>query len=227
MTYKFIRTSANKKTGPIPQTYNARSTCPPSCPHYRTSCYAESFHTRMIWDKVEAQGIGLDTLTHEIRRLPAGQLWRYSVAGDLPGQGESVDARELGEIVLANRCRRGFAYTHKKSAAAVRWAKHATDWGFTVNLSADDAGEADRLYKHGLPLVVIVPMDTPRHTTTPAGHPIVVCPAQTTDSVTCETCGLCQNANRKSIIGFLAHGNRAKLADQRARKVIPIERTTA
>lgn len=222
MTYKFVRTSGNAKTGNIPQTYNARSTCPPGCPHYRTACYAESFHTRLVWDKVETAGIGLDALTAEIAKLPDGQLWRFSVAGDLPGQGEHVDAYELGEIVKANFGKRGFTYTHKKSAAAIKWARHATNWGFTVNLSADDAGEADRLHKHGLPLVLIVPMDTPKNTTTPDGHPVVVCPAQTTSHVTCETCGLCQNKDRRSIIGFRAHGNRAKLADLRARKVIPI-----
>ena len=227
MNYKFIRTSDNSKTGPIPQTHNSRTSCPPSCPHYRSSCYAESFYTRRVWDTVEKIGIGLDTLTKEIEQLPDGQLWRYSVAGDLPGQGEHVDAYELGQIVRANLGKRGFTYTHKKTAAAIKWARHATQWGFTVNLSADDAGEADRLHRHGLPLVVMVPMDTPRHTKTPAGHPIVVCPAQTTDHVTCETCGLCQKADRHSIIGFRAHGNRARLADQRARKVIPIVRSAA
>lgn len=227
MTYKFIRRSGNAKTGPIPQTYNARETCPPSCPHYRTSCYAEFFRTARVWDSVEATGIDIDGLSHEITRLPPGQLWRYSVAGDLPGAGETVDAYELGQIVAANRGRRGFTYTHKKSAAAIKWARHATAWGFTVNLSADDAGEADRLHKHGLPIVVLVPMDTPRQSFTPAGHPIIVCPAQTTEHTTCETCGLCQNASRRSIVGFRAHGTQARAADRRARKVIPIERRAA
>jgi hypothetical protein len=223
--YTFIRKSSNRKTGPIPQTYNSRSTCPPSCAHYRTSCYAEDFYTRMAWDKVDRTGTDIDGLVREIARLPEGQLWRYSVAGDLPGAGEQVDAYELGQIVAANKGRRGFTYTHKKSAAAIKWARHAIAWGFTVNLSADDAGEADRLHCHGLPIVVTVPMDTPRQSFTPAGHPIIVCPAQTTEHTTCETCGLCQNASRRSIVGFRAHGSKARVADQRARKVIPIRST--
>lgn len=225
MTYKFVRTSENRKTGPIPQTYNERNTCPPSCPHYRTSCYAENFHTRLTWDKVGKTGIGIDTLATEIKRLPKGQLWRYAVAGDLPGTGETVDAYELGQIVRANMGKRGFTYTHKKSREAVKWARHANDWGFTVNLSADDVGEADALAAHGLPVVVVVPVDTPRNSQTPEGRPVVVCPAQTTDHVTCETCGLCQMADRKSIIGFRAHGQRTRLANQIASRVIPIARS--
>ena len=227
MKYIFIRTSANRKTGPIPQTYNHRDTCPPSCVHYRTSCYAESFHTRLNWDKVDTRGLDLDELAMSISLLPTGQLWRFAVAGDLPGQGETVDAYALGQIVKANLGRRGFTYTHKHSAQAIKWAKHATAWGFTTNLSADDAGHADRLAKHGLPVVALVPDDTPRYSMTPEGRHILVCPAQTTEHITCETCGLCQRADRTSIIGFRAHGTKTRQANLIARRVIPIERIAA
>lgn len=224
MKYIFVRTSGNAKTGQIPQTYNARSTCPPSCAHFRTSCYAEQFHTRLNWERVENRGIPLEDLILSIRILPKGQLWRFAVTGDLPGEGENVDAHALGKIVKANRGRRGFTYTHKHSPDAIKWAKHATDWGFTVNLSADDAGHADQLSEHGLPVVVLVPSDTPRYSMTPEGRHIIVCPAQTTNHITCETCGLCQRSDRTSIIGFRSHGMRAKQADLVARRVIPIMR---
>jgi hypothetical protein len=221
MRYSFIAESGNRKTGPMPVTYSQRETCPPSCPHYRQDCYAEDFYTRLAWDKVPQRGLDIAALAARIAALPAGQLWRHSVAGDLPGAGETVDAAALGEIVRANIGRRGFTYSHKKTAEAINWARHATFWGFTVNLSADDAGEADTLAAHGLPLTCIVPIDTPERTTTPAGRPIVVCPAQTRDT-TCADCGLCQRANRAVIVGFRAHGTRAKLTDARARRVIPI-----
>ena len=221
MRYSYIAESGNRKTGPIPVTYSQRETCPPSCPHYRQDCYAEDFYTRLSWDKVPARGLDIQALAARIAALPAGQLWRHNVAGDLPGAGETVDAAALGEIVRANIGRRGFTYSHKKTAKALEWARHATFWGFTVNLSADDAGEADTLAAHGLPLTCIVPIDTPERTTTPAGRPIVVCPAQTRET-TCADCGLCQRANRAVIVGFRAHGTRAKITDQRARRVIPI-----
>ena len=223
MRYHFIRESGNRKTGPIPVTYSERETCPPSCPHYRADCYAEDFYTRMAWDKVPERGGTLEALCSSIAALPEGQLWRMNVAGDLPGEGETVDPVALGEIVRANIGRRGFTYTHKKSPEAIEWAAHATRWGFTVNLSADDAGDADALAPFG-PVCAIVPMDCPEKTETPAGRTIIVCPAQTREDVTCETCGLCARADRTVIIGFRAHGTRARVADAKARRVIPISK---
>ena len=228
MKIHFVAQSSNSKTGPIPVTYSGRETCPTSCPHYRTSCYADAgFHTRMVWDKVTERGASLADVARKIEALPDGTLWRHNIAGDLPGAGESVDAAALGDIVRANIGKRGFTYTHKKSADAIQWARHATQWGFTVNLSADDAGECDTLAAHGVPVVCVVPMDTPERSTTPDGRAIVVCPAQTRDDVTCADCGLCQRANRAVIVGFRAHGTRAKMADSTARRVIPIAKVAA
>ena len=225
MKIHFIRQSSNSKTGPIPVTYSQRETCPESCPHYRADCYAEDYYTRMTWDKVAARGGSLGELCESVAALPAGQLWRFNVAGDLPGAGEAVDADALGQIVAANAGRRGFTYTHKKQGDALTWAAHATAWGFTVNLSADDAGEADDLSELNLgPVVAIVPMDTPEKTQTPAGRTIIVCPAQTRDEVTCATCGLCARADRGVIIGFRAHGTRARVTDAKARRIIPISK---
>jgi hypothetical protein len=225
MRYSFTRRSRNSKTGPIPVTSTERASCPPSCPHKAADCYAEAgYYTRMHWDRVADRGIDIDALAARIAALPAGQLWRHDVAGDLPGDGETVDAYELGRIVAANRGRRGWTYTHKHRAGALKWIRHAIAWGFTVNLSADDAGHADRLAETGLPVCAIVPIDTPERTATPAGRPIVVCPAQTRDDVTCATCGLCQRADRRVIVGFRAHGARARATDAIARRVIPIAR---
>ena len=223
MKIHFIKQSANSKTGPIPVTYSQRETCPESCPHYRADYYAEDYYTRLSWDKVAARGGSLGQLCESVAALPAGQLWRFNVAGDLPGAGETVDAAALGQIVAANAGRRGFTYTHKKSPDALHWAGHATRWGFTVNLSADDAGEADALAEADAgPVVAIVPTDTPEKSYTPAGRTIIVCPAQSRDGVTCETCGLCAIADRTVIIGFRAHGSRARVTDAKARRVIPI-----
>ena len=223
MKIHFIKQSANSKTGPIPVTYSQRETCPESCPHYRADCYAEDYYTRLSWDKVAARGGSLGQLCESVAALPAGQLWRFNVAGDLPGAGETVDAAALGQIVAANAGRRGFTYTHKKSPDALHWAGHATRWGFTVNLSADDAGEADLLAEADAgPVVAIVPTDTPEKSYTPSGRTIIVCPAQSRDGVTCETCGLCAISDRTVIIGFRAHGSRARVTDAKARRVIPI-----
>jgi hypothetical protein len=223
MKIQFIPKSSNRKTGPIPVTYSERDTCPPSCAHYRSSCYAEDFYTRMSWDKTAQRGHELGEFCTLVAALPPGQLWRHNVAGDLPGAGETIDAAALGEIVRANIGRRGFTYTHKKSAEALQWAAEATAWGFVVNISADDAGDADALADvTTCPIVVTVPMDTPEKSETPDGRTIIVCPAQTRDDVTCASCGLCARADRRVIVGFRAHGTRARVADAVARRVIPI-----
>jgi hypothetical protein len=223
MNHLLVKKSANVKTGPIPVTYADRKTCPPSCPHFEDDCYAEGFHTRLAWNRAPTHGKPIEGLAEFIRSMDHGQLWRMNVAGDLPGKGETVDAYELGQIVKANQGRRGFTYTHKKTPDALKWVRHANAFGLTINLSADDAAEADTLADtQAGPVVCIVPMDTPAKSTTPAGRTIVVCPAQLRDEVTCSTCQLCQRADRKTIVGFLAHGNKAKITDARARRTIPI-----
>ena len=147
--------------------------------------------------------------------------------GDLPGKGEAVDAHALGLIVKANRGRRGFTYTHKHQPEALKWVKHANSWGFTINLSADNAGHADQLAATGAgPVAAVVPMDTPKVSHTPAGRLIVICEAQTREEITCESCGnfepWCSRADRDFIVGFRAHGSKAAQTDKLARKVIPI-----
>jgi hypothetical protein len=128
-------------------------------------------------------------------------------------------------IVKANFGRRGFTYSHKRSKQAIKWIRHANAWGYTINLSANDAEDADYLADLAAgPVVCVVPVDTPDHSFTPAGRPIVICPAQTREDMTCAVCQLCQKVDRKSIVGFLAHGNKTKIVNQRASRVLPIAR---
>ena len=212
MTYKFVRVSQNRKTGPIPVTYSSRDTCPESCPHYRSTCYAESGPTRLAWNHAES-GVSLSELCDNIRTITRGSLWRHNVAGDLPGNGEILDRDALSQIVRANRGRRGFTYTHKLDVS--HWSAYAdaTAKGFTVNLSADSAAQADDLAQSGLPVVVVVPSNSPDKLHTPAGRLIVACPAQTRTDVTCQSCQLCAQARRDVIVGFKAHGTRTRKLD--------------
>jgi hypothetical protein len=60
----------------------------------------------------------------------------------------------------------------------------------------------------GLPAVVAVPSTETRTAwDTPAGHRVVVCPAQREGStVDCATCQLCYKRPAGLIVAFLAHG---------------------
>jgi len=125
----FIQKSSNRKTGPIPTTYTERKSCPPSCPHIKKDCYAEDFHTRLAWNRAP-EGLDWASLCDRVASLPDEQIWRHNVGGDLPGEGEKVDAAKLGELVRANFGRRGFTYSHKKTPEAIKWIRHANQWGF-------------------------------------------------------------------------------------------------
>jgi hypothetical protein len=222
---KFTRTSSNAKTGPIPTTYTTAETCPTACPLKGAGCYAELGPVALQWNKAQ-QGLTWAELCREIEALPADQLWRHNVAGDLPHNAETIDAQALQHLIVANHGRRGFTYTHHDMQRAENRAavQHANAAGFTVNLSANSLDHADELAALDIgPVVSIVDMDHPQHSTTPAGRPVIVCPAVTVQGMTCATCKLCSKVTRHSIVAFPVHGTRKKAAA----RVIMLAKTTA
>ncbi|MDT8332528.1 hypothetical protein RQ831_15815 [Roseomonas gilardii] len=205
--------SSNRKVGPIPVSTTSIASCPDSCPLKAGGCYAKGGPLAIHWRKVTegAAGDDFETFTAKVASLPAGQLWRHNQAGDLPGHGDAIDGRQLGQIVAANAGKRGFTYTHKPmTRAANREAVQAANAvGFTVNLSANTLAEADTLAGLGIAPVVVV-LDAPEgermDTATPEGRKVATCPATYRDDVTCASCQLCQRRDRKVIVGFPAHG---------------------
>ncbi len=206
--------SANSKTGPIPVSTTTRATCPVDCA-MREGCYAASGPLALHWSAVSSGARGTDwsTFVGAIADLPDGQLWRHNQAGDLPGDGRTVDPVALGQLVAANTGRRGFTYSHYRDADSLTWIRHANQWGFTINLSANDLRDADTLADTGAgPVVVVLPSDATDNTRTPAGRRVVVCPATQRDDVSCATCQLCAR-QRDAIVGFPAHGTRKRTID--------------
>ena len=206
--------SANAKTGPIPVSTTERASCPADC-KMKTECYAASGPLALHWAAVSAgtRGTAWGQFCETIAALPAGQLWRHNQAGDLPGDGRTVDPVALGQLVAANAGKRGFTYSHYRDAASLHWIGHANRWGFTVNLSANDLTDADALADADAgPVVVVLPSTQTGNTTTPRGRKVVVCPATLRDDVSCATCQLCQR-QRAAIVGFPAHGTRKRVID--------------
>lgn len=211
-------TSSNAKTGPIPVSTTTRESCPVNC-GMRTECYADTGPLALHWNAVTAGTRGTDwpAFCASIAALPHGQLWRHNQAGDLPGDGRTVDPAKLGALVLANIGRRGFTYSHYRDGASLRWIDHANRWGFTVNLSGNSLADADTLADTGCgPVVCVLPSDTTQNTVTPKGRRVVVCPATIRDDVSCATCQLCQR-QRDTIVGFPAHGARKRVIDIKLR----------
>lgn len=210
--------SDNAKTGPIPVSTSTRATCPTDCA-MRAECYAASGPLALHWNAVSSGTRGTDWLTFvaKIAALPNDTFWRHNQAGDLPGDGVTLDPARLGELVRANQGKRGFTYSHYRDAESLRWIRHANQWGFTVNLSANDLADADYLADQNAgPVVVVLPSDA-TNTVTPAGRRVVVCPATQREDVSCATCQLCQR-QRTTIVGFPAHGTRKGVINLRLSK---------
>ena len=210
--------SANVKTGPIPVSTTSAATCPPACPfNNKNGCYAGSGPLALHWAAVTsgARGTSWDQFCDDIAALPEGQLWRHNQAGDLPGNGLTIDGAALGDLVKANKGRRGFTYTHYDPALGknAAYIKGCNDHGLTVNLSANTPGHADKLAALNIgPVVTVLPIDQKENSYTPGGRKIVVCPATIRDGISCATCKLCAVRDRSVIIGFPAHGTSAKKA---------------
>lgn len=215
--------SGNAKVGPIPVSMTSAESCPPSCPFRGKGCYADSGPIRIHWQRVTdgLKGLEWSDFCKAVRRciLP-GQFWRHNTAGDLPGEGESIDAAKLLELVAANRGRKGFTYSHKHTLKAnLKIIRHANDNGFTVNLSANNLAHADELSQTGAgPVVTVLPArqseSDPKTVFTPQGRKVIVCPATYREGVNCSNCRLCQKADRSVIVGFPAHGVRFNAASK-------------
>lgn len=217
--YHLTLKSSNTKTGPIPVSTSSSEFCPDICPFKDAGCYADDYHLSMHWKKVTSgeRGIGLPDFLDKIAKLPEGQLWRHNQAGDLPGLNGELNGAALGNIVKANTGKKGFTYTHYDAAVGdnAKYIKGCNDFGFTVNLSGNTIEHADRLADLNIgPVVCVLPADQTENSFTPSGRRIVVCPAVIKDNVSCATCGLCQHANRKTIVGFPVHGMGKKKAEK-------------
>lgn len=230
MKTHLTRKSRNAKTGPIPVSTSAANTCPTSCPFNHGNaggCYAASGPLALFWRKVSNGDAGADwqAFLDDVDTLPRDQLWRHNQAGDLRGEGDSLDVGALDQLVAANLGKRGFTYTHKplnKQTERDAIAR-ANASGFTINLSANNLRHADDLASLDIaPVVAVLPADATENTETPQGRKVIVCPATQLDDVSCATCGLCAvsrlaNGKPRAIVGFPAHGASKRKADAVAR----------
>ena len=214
--------SGNKKTR-IPTTTTSRSTCPDSCLLKDNGCYAEQFHMKMHWDKVDAgeRGGALSDLVSRLKRLPYGGLVRHNQAGDLPGDGKYTLLKDAC-LKLAKGFRRlkGFTYTsYPMSDANVEIIKEMSDTGLVVNKSCFSLTHVDRAMDLGLPATVVLPSTTEgRKLLTPKGRTVARCPAELSKDINCGNCGgakgpLCLRKDRTFAVGFVAHGIFKKKVD--------------
>ena len=215
MYFHLSLSSSNQKTGPIPVSTSSIDTCPKSCAMHKI-CYAKFGPLNIHWNKVTKglRGSNWESFTQQISNLPSNTLWRHNQAGDLIGcksNNEKIDEKALKQLVKANKGKKGFSYTHKwKHEDNFRLISYANNHGLTINFSADSIEDADYLVsKKSGPVVCVVDKNITDNFTTPAGNKVVICPNIKNSRITCLKCKLCANPDRKSIIGFPAHGIKA------------------
>jgi len=212
--------SSNVKTGPIPTTVSQKEkSCPLTCPFIHKGCYAGVGPVSWNWKKVNSgeRGGNWSDLCDFVASLPIGQLWRHCVAGDLFNTAGLIDTGLLNSLVKANKNKKGYTYTHHVlNAHNVSQIKKANKKGFTINASCQSLTECDQAISKGLPTVCVVDSDKPTPKTTPAGHKVLVCPAQSSARHTdCNTCRLCSKAERNNlVIAFKAHGTQKKAVNE-------------
>jgi hypothetical protein len=232
------RMSRVAKLGGIPASYTESSSCPPSCALRGAGCYAEVTRARLQWNRVDSGKVGgpWSQFCREVAALPRGILWRHNVAGDLPGRNDRLDRAACLRLANANRGRRGFTFTHYPLIEGLHGERYAPEKlaahnravvaemlarGFTVNASADSVAHADRIRAGapGIPVAALLPQNTTaRAMRTPAGRKIVTCPETYRSDLTCAQCGICANRSpARAVVGFPAHGPRARKADAIAR----------
>lgn len=221
-SYHFTLNSGNRKTGVIPVYTSSKITCPTSCPHLNTTCYARYAPMAFHWNKVSKglRGMSFKEFCQEIKtKVFKGQFWRYSQAGDLPGKGDTLDIAKLKTLVSAQKGKRGYTYTHKplNRPSELNAVKKANLDGFTINKSTDSLKEADKWKAKGLPVITVVPDFETMPKTTPDGNKLIPCPEQT-HNVKCLQCQLCYKADRKGIITFKAIGESKKRIVERYNK---------
>lgn len=212
--------SGNRKLGPMPVSTSSMDTCPTSCP-LKKCCYAKCGRLFFYWYNLTHGRINSPSwkeFLQKVKSLPAGSLWRHNQAGDLAGVGNHINMKKLKGLVAANRGKKGYTYTHKPLNNHNRKAiAYANRNGFTINVSANNMADVDKFKKMNIgPIVTIMPSDFKGMTTTPAGHKVILCRAMKSKNheITCLSCGICQKADRKVVIGFPAHGSSKKKIDK-------------
>lgn len=242
MLYHLTLKSGNQKVGPIAVATVAKSSCPTSCLlRDGGGCYAESGPLAIHWKKITQgqRGVEFADFLKLVEDLP-DKIWRYAQAGDLPGEGDNIDAEQLRQLVVANDNRPVLAYTHKPLTPENRLAiSSAGNGGFHINVSCDSVESVDAVVEQGFSAVTVLPLEYQRGSTeslqdyrerarnlpqtTPGGTPIAVCPATYVDT-NCLKCGACSRPRKQNtVIGFPAHGSQKRKVDRRLKSGTNIE----
>lgn len=200
--------SGNSKTGPIPVTSRTMDTCPTDCPFYPErsgGCYGTGRlfgitrkHANTLTEK------DLDARLAKVRK--GARYLRDRVVGDVLTPDGDVDFDYIAAIARAG-ARAGlrvFGYTHAWRRFTADDVTRIKQEGYTMNASCETEQDVQRAVDLGMP--VVLTGDEWDDGQMVAGKRVVTCPAQTGQTESCATCGLCASPNRKAVVRFMVHG---------------------
>lgn len=222
MSFNLIIKNQSRKVGDMPTSYSPRKTCPDTCSLKNNGCYGDNFPIRLHWDRFSNdQNDNWDEFVSSVRKFRQEnpkRLWRYNIVGDIVGNNTKIDFPRLKKLVKANNGGDVIAYTHKYTRQEnLAHIRYAVKRGFNINLSADNTGDALVLRKKtNLPVTAVLSVTKNQYEKMTNGerqdyrsnlsvNKIVICPEQTGAVKDCQSCKLCSNPKRKSIVGFLKH----------------------
>lgn len=171
--------TTNMKLGPIACFTTVKATCPDACPLKGGGCYAEHGPIGYRWRQLSDGLIGYDwpEAMRRLRHLPPGVMIRLFQAGDIPGDGNTIDKLKFRDLVVATRGHPVLAYTHKPvlgigvPAVNRRYIAGAVAGGLHLNLSGNNGPHADLLADLTIaPVVVVLPHAYERKTRRHAHH---------------------------------------------------------
>lgn len=203
--------SGNAKTGAVAATYAAPVTCPNDCPlKDGGGCYGEcgvmNLHRlRLSRTLLTAEQVILNE-AKLIKNMSGKRPLRIHVVGDAK---TDTMARTLAEAAEIYRGRHGqgiWTYTH-----AWRTVLRASFGLISVLASCELARDAWLAMARGYAAALLVEEHSSKKVYTYEGLQVLPCPAQTSENVTCSSCGLCLRDNylkqKELTIAFAMHGS--------------------
>jgi hypothetical protein len=211
MNLLFTARSTNIKTGDVPTGWvgatreETRASCA-GCPLLDKGCYAHSGAVALAAHaarKAAAAGKDRSLGAAIAGAARSARMLRLTGIGDVGRSGVDVAIEVASEVAAAGLALVGYTHHWRESAVSAAWRGR-------LMASTEKLQDADRAVAEGWRATVVVPEDYPQRSTTPAGRPVVVCPAQVPSSrVTCNDCRLCDASRPGPVIAFRAHGNQA------------------
>lgn len=194
-TYRQVGATCHTRCGFHPDHDNARV--------HGERCYALKGRTAIHSKRATPDASDGETVYRWIQGLPDGCGVRLHVAGDFYGEGDVLDWEYFERVCDAFRDRpkvSGWVYTHAPFADFLRM-QAAAPGNLAVNWSCDSLDEAQDAQRDGA--VALTCVLSPEQATQRV-RGLTVCPEQTS-GIPCADCRLCWKADRKTIVGFIAH----------------------